>query len=307
MKKLLCVLLSALFILSVFAGCSKVKEVTFSPVEGETDADVRIVSFNVAAPWGNVLKGTSGSARVERFAAYMNAIKPDSIGTQEMNSEWMERLAELMPDYDSYGVQRGGDDNEKKSEMNSIFWLKDKYDCLSSGTFWLSETPNVESKYEGAGCYRVCSYVQLVNKETGESYYHFNTHLDNASDEARVFGAEVIKEKMTFIPMTSSYLPQSGVVLTGDFNDYEHGKPIQTISETLTNCSSVLPEEKREHGSGITYHAWGESSDYYTGYFSPLDYIFTDAEPVSYLILNDTTNGYVSDHYGVYSAIKFKK
>ncbi|MDE5984229.1 MAG: endonuclease/exonuclease/phosphatase family protein [Eubacterium sp.] len=291
MKKLLCVLLSALLILSVFTGCSKVKEVTFSPVESETEADVRIVSFNVAGPWGNALKGTSGNVRVERFAAYMNAVKPDSIGTQEMNSEWMEKLKELMPEYDSYGVQRGGDDNEKKSEMNSIFWLKDKYDCLDSGTFWLSETPDVESKYEGAGCYRVCSYVKLLNKETGECYYHFNTHLDNASDEARVFGADVIKERITMITVLSSqYI--SGVVLTGDFNDYLDGP----ASSQLVEKFNVQDADRN------TYHDWGNITD-----GRPIDFVFTSGEIVSYEILDDTSNGLVSDHYGIYETISFKR
>lgn len=291
MKKLLCVLLSAVLIVSVFAGCSRVSDFTFCPVGDETDADVRIVSFNVAAPWGNLLKGTSGNARVERFAAYMNAVKPDSIGTQEMNSEWMEKLADLMPEYDSYGVQRGGDDNEKKSEMNSIFWLKDKYDCIEKGTFWLSETPDVESKYEGAGCYRVCSYVMLENKKTGECYYHFNTHLDNASDEARVFGADVLRERIIFSITKSSRLI-SGIVLTGDFNDYLDGPASSQLAERF----NVQDADKN------TYHDWGNITE-----GKPIDFIFTSGEIVSYEILDDTTNGYVSDHYGVYETINFKR
>lgn len=301
MKKLLSVLLSIMLIASAFAGCSRTKEITFEP--DIKTGDIAVVSFNCAAPWGNLLEGTSSGARVKRFAAYMNAVKPDSIGTQEMNSDWMEKLADLMCDYDSYGVKRGGDDNEKKSEMNSIFWLKNKYECIVKDTFWLSETPDTESKYDGAGCYRICSYVMLRDKETGECYLHMNTHLDNASDEARVFGAQVIKDKINEIKITSSQ-SDFKIVLTGDFNDYEHGNPIQTISELLTNCSSVLSDEKKEHGTGITYHAWGESGDMDTGYFSPIDYVFTDATPVDYLVLNDTTNGYVSDHYGVYATIK---
>lgn len=291
MKKLLSVLLSAVLIVSVFSGCSKVSQFTFCP--DIKMGDISIVSFNCAAPWGNFIKGTASSERVKRFAAYMNAVKPDSIGTQEMNTEWMSKLAALMPEYDSYGVQRGGDDNEKKSEMNSVFWLKDKYESVMKDTFWLSETPDTESKYEGAGCYRVCSYVMLRNKETGECYLHMNTHLDNASDEARVFGAQVIKDKINEIQLTSSQYGLK-IVLTGDFNDIESGNPIQTISSALTSCSSAAPQNKKS-----TYTDWGSLEN--DG--EPIDFIFTNAAPVDYMILDDTSNGYVSDHYGVYATI----
>ncbi|MCH5320633.1 MAG: endonuclease/exonuclease/phosphatase family protein [Eubacterium sp.] len=292
MKKLLSILFTLVIIASVFEGCSKVTEITFSP-DIET-GDISVVSFNCAAPWGNLLDGTSGSARVKRFAAYMNAVKPDSIGTQEMNSDWMKKLADLMNDYDSYGVQRGGDENEKKSEMNSIFWLKDKYECIEKNTFWLSETPDNESKYEGAGCNRVCSYVMLKDKETGQIYLHMNTHLDNASDEARVFGAQVIKDKIAQIKAEFQY--DFKIVLTGDFNDIEGGNPCNTISEILTSCSTVSPENKKS-----TYTDWGNLEN--SG--EPIDFIFTDATPADYMILDDTANGFVSDHYGVYATIKF--
>lgn len=285
-KKIISVLLSASIIAAVFAGCSKVEDFTFCPAN-EKEGDVAVVSFNVAAPWGSLLKNTSTGARVKRFAVYMNAVKPDSIGTQEMNSDWMKKLAELMPDYDSYGVVRGGDDSEKKSEMNSVFWLKDKYDCIAQNTFWLSETPEKESKFEGAGCYRVCSYVVLQSKETDLKYIHMNTHLDNASDEARVFGANVLLSK---IDELKAQYPNTPIVLSGDFNDYISGQ-----------ASGVLADELNVQSADTnTYHDWGKITE-----GEPIDFIFTTGTISDYQILNDTTNGLVSDHYGIYQTIKF--
>lgn len=291
MKKILCPVICILLICTAFAGCSK-SQYTYE--QSSNAADLTIVTFNCAAPWGNALKSTGSGARVKRFAAYMNAVKPDSFGTQEMNSSWQKKLAKLLPDYESYGVKRGGDDNEKKSEMNSIFWMKDKYICLEQSTFWLSETPDTESKYDGAGCYRVCSYVVLQSKENDKIYVHLNTHLDNSSDEARVFGANVIIEKINDIKGKYS---DALIVLTGDFNDIETGAPCTEIAKTLTSCSVASPQNK-----SITYTDWGNIEDTSN---EPIDFIFTNGTPTGYDILDDISNGYVSDHYGVISTIRF--
>ena len=140
-----------------------------------------VASFNTAAPWGNLLEGTYTTRRSHLFAQQINNIMPDILGVQEMNSFWVERMKNLLPQYDYYGVKRGGDKNEQESEMSGIFYLKDKFEMLENGTFWISLTPDVESKYEGAACHRVCSYVVLKNKTTGYTFLHMNTHLDHIS------------------------------------------------------------------------------------------------------------------------------
>lgn len=174
----------------------------------------------------------------------MNTVKPDTIGTQEMNSKWLSKLETLMSDYESYGVKRGGDDNESKSEMNAVFWLKDKYTCEDKNTFWLSTTPETESKYEGAGCYRVCTYVVLKSNETGSLLIHMNTHLDNASEEAANYGAEVISQK---IDELKGQYSDAAIVLTGDFNETAGMIAYNTISEKLTDAKRLcLPQKQKK-------------------------------------------------------------
>lgn len=292
MKKYISLVL-AIVIAFAFAGCSAGEYKT--DLNSYSDC-VNVVSFNVAAPWGNIIQGTSGK-RVKLFASYMNSVKPDSIGTQEMNSEWLEKLSELMPDYDSYGVQRGGDENEKKSETNAVFWLKDKYECVEENTFWLSETPEIESRYSGAGCNRVCSYVVLQAKDGGYEYIHMNTHLDNASEEAQNFGMSVIIEKMK--ELQEKY-PGAQTVLTGDFNQTKDGTAYGSVSKVLSDASTISENADNLHA---TYTEWGKQDDASS---TPIDHIFTSAEAAKrYAILDDTSNGYVSDHYGVFAAISF--
>lgn len=292
MKKYLKAITAVFLTALILCSCSK-SEYIFEKEE-LADNELAVVSFNCAAPWGNSLKGTGSGARVKRFAQYMNTIKADSIGTQEMNSDWLSRLAELMPEYDSYGVKRGGDDNEKKSEMNAVFWLKEKYDCIDKGTFWLSETPDEESRYDGAGCNRVCTYVLLKNKENGTEYLHLNTHLDNASDEARTFGARVIIDKLC--ELLDKY-GEMAVVLTGDFNDTIDSPPYLEITSAPLMDTIGLAGATDIHS---TYTDWGKLSDD----AQPIDFIFTNCNAKDYRVLDDVSNNYISDHYGVYSVIE---
>lgn len=295
MKKWLSVTFAAVLALSLFSGCSASKA-EYKTDLSVSEGNIGVVSFNVAAPWGNLLKGTGSGKRVQLFANYMNAVQPDSVGTQEMNSDWMEKLQDLMPAYDSYGVKRGGDDNEKKSEMNAVFWLKDKYDCVEQNTFWLSSTPEQESKFDGAGCYRICSYVVLQNKETGKQYIHMNTHLDNASEEAADYGAQVI---CAYLADLQAKYPQTAVVLTGDFNEYKDGEACQTVAQVLNNTADVAADAAMPQ---ITYQQWGELEEKDGG--APIDYIFTSSANVARTaVLNDLSNGYVSDHYGIFAEL----
>lgn len=294
MKKALSIIITVLLVLSLFSGCTK--EAQYAEIEKSEIDSIAAVSFNCAAPWGNMLQGTGSSARVKRFAEYMNTIYPDIIGTQEMNQKWLDKLSELMSDYESYGVKRGGDDNENKSEMNAVFWLKDKYAALDKGTFWLSETPETESRYDGAGCHRVCTWVILESSATGDIILHMNTHLDNASEEAANYGAEVIMQKLQEI--TSVY-PNISVVLTGDFNETEGMAAYNTAAGEL-NEARIVADTTETKG---TYQDWGKlNSD------EPIDFIFISqsTKAIKYQVLDDISGGYVSDHFGIYAELLLK-
>lgn len=274
----------------------ELEKTDYSANQGE----VSVITFNVASAFGTSLEDTDSMVRCNRFADYMNRIHPDSIGTQEMNSLWLSDLKKAMSDYDSYGVKRGGDSEEKNSEMNAVLWLKDKYNAIEQNTIWLSETPQEESKYtfvdengeeQEAGCNRVCTYVALENKTTKDIYIHMNTHLDNSSEQAANFGAEVIVNEIA--KLKAKYGNDVKIVLTGDFNQSENGTAYKTIQNILTPCNNS--------DIGCTYQEWGYRS---TG-DEPIDFIFTNGEFDKSELLNNISTGYVSDHYGRFNTIKF--
>ena len=254
----------------------------------DTEA-VIVASYNTAAPWGNVLEGTGSNKRAKLFAQQINDHLPDSLGVQEINSDWVEKMEKLLPQFEYYGVKRGGDENEKKSEMTGIFYLKDKFELLESDTFWISDTPDVESKVPGAGCNRICSYVVLKNKITGKIYAHLNTHFDNVSTEAQNLGGQLVLNKANEIV---SIYGDISVVITGDFNQYSSGASCQVLENNgYTNANKSVANGDNM----LTYNGWTNNTS-----GNPIDFIFVNSgfNVTNYEVVTEIgADVNVSDHY----------
>ena len=291
MKIIISIIISLLLVAAIVIGgffmifpmAPKV-EIKSAETQINNNDNILVASYNTAAPWGNLLEGTYTTRRMHLWANQVNNTLPDSLGVQEINSIWVEGLDKLLPQYAYYGVKRGGDENEQKSEMNGIYYLKDKYKLLESDTFWISETPDTESKYENAGCYRICSYVVLENKSTGSIYIHLNTHFDNSSVEAQNLGGKLVCEYAE--KLTAKY-ENAPVVITGDFNQYNDGESVKMlVDKGFINANNG--------NNTPTYHGWGENP-----HTEPIDYIFIKGFTASnYTVHSDTgEKSDISDHY----------
>lgn len=167
---------------------------------------LKIMSFNV------LCAGTNENAwqnRIERVAGLIGRHAPDTIGLQEAHEGWMDALTAALPEYDYVGV--GRDDGERGGEFSPVFFRKDRFSVLNSGTFWLSETPDLPSKGWDAACRRVCTYAQLFDKQEQKAFFHYNTHLDHVGGTAQIEGAKLIVKAAA----ENASLP---VLVTGDFN-----------------------------------------------------------------------------------------
>lgn len=288
-KILLTIFISLILVFAVviggfFAIFPMNPEVKIKSAQGrlENTNEILVASYNTAAPWGNLLEGTYTTRRMHLWAQQINNALPDSLGVQEINSYWVSGSKSLLPQYAYYGVKRGGDENEQKSEMNGIFYLKGKFNLIESDTFWISETPETESKYENAGCYRICSYVVLENKTTGFTYIHMNTHLDNSSVEAQNLGGKLIVEYAEKLTQKYENVP---VVITGDFNQYSDGEACKQLVNNgffNANKATILGETM------LTYNNWTRE---------------TKGRPIDFIFVND---GFSVEEYDVYNNIKEK-
>ena len=302
---------SIVFVLAVIMLAASIvmptseKVISYNPIIPIEHSTVNIVTFNTAGPWGTSFDDTDPDDRCTRFAEYMRHVNPDSIGTQEINSLWIESLEELLPNYEAYGVKRGGDSEENNSEMNAVIWNADKYDAIETDTFWLTETPEKEGKYtyidengeqQEAGCNRICSYAVLENKETKQRYIHMNTHLDNAAPQARDFGAELIVNKAE--DLKKKYGDHINIVLTGDFNtsyEDENEKAYDIITSVFKDTTDRAKTKATFQNFGYTRN--GDK---------PIDFIFyLNGSSSNYQILDSIPHGYVSDHFGVYAELSF--
>lgn len=210
-------------------------------VDAGKDAPFNLASFNIRCP---VDKGVhSWRTRAPAVLKVIKERKFDIVGLQEatdLQCAMMEKG--LGPGWGRIGVGR---DQDGSGETMSIFYRKDRFECLAHDTFWLSETPDVPgSKLPESRCRRICTWGLFRDRKTGRKFRYYNTHLDHISRAARTKGIEILLAEMRRLSQGET------VLLSGDFN------------ERFEN----VPENIRRHvssgaGQGL-YFGFGESDSY---------------------------------------------
>ncbi len=210
--------------------------------EAKAAEDTRIMSFNVRCEDVN---GTPAILRRNIVVREILKVAPDVLGAQEATPTWMTALQAMLPAYGCVGVARdNGKTVARQGESCPIFYLKEKYDLLDHGDFWLSDTPDKPSYGPGAGCRRVCTWALLQDKGTGSLCVHVNTHLDNASEEARVQGAEQI---VAFLK--DKFAKTIPVTFTADLNSDEGEAAYGVMATALTDARLTAPDS-------VAYPTW---------------------------------------------------
>lgn len=253
--------------------------------EEKLTQDVKVMSFNLK------YNGDGYQTRENRFPKAVKIIEkhsPDSFGVQEAEKWWTDSFEETLTQYARVGTFR--DDGISLGESSSVFYLKDKYELVDSGDFWLSETPDVASRGWDGACNRITTWAILKDKTTGFVYAHFNTHLDHVGDKAQAESVPLIASKIAEIA------PDIPVVLTGDFNLTEDsGNYVNIISCDLRDTRFLA----KKHDDCATYHDFNP----FVFNTKPIDFIFVNGycKSVKSSIVDSSTVGlvYPSDHFPV--------
>jgi endonuclease/exonuclease/phosphatase family metal-dependent hydrolase len=260
--------------------------------EAKEENTMRIMSFNIRCT--NV-GSDSWEDRIGIVSQTMLESEADSIGVQEATPEWMNTLKETIGDKYAY-VGVGRDDGDDEGEYSAVFYLKDKYTVVDSGTFWLSETPDVPSRGWDAACNRVCTWVHLENKETGEQYVHMNSHFDHVGISARKNSVDMIIERakqFTDIP----------VVFTADMNVVEGS---DNYNQFIT--SDYFDDTKYHAPDSMSYCTYHDTKpQLHKG--DVIDYVMINDgfDALTYKVVTEGIDGrFVSDHYPIYADIVIK-
>ncbi len=261
--------------------------------QGFKDTTLVVMSYNIRTFTLDEKPENAWRNRDQLFIQHINDNDPDIIGMQEVSEFQADFIIENLADYDY--VLQYRDPIPGFTEASPVFYKKDKFTLLDSGTFWLSDTPEVMSNTWGGACYRICTFVVLKHNASGKVFAHFNTHLDHKSKLARENGLTLIMERMALCSHPS--------ILTGDFNFNEENELYDFVTTRLDDTKYISPDTM----SSGSFHNFGKI-DITNG--SPIDFIMVskdDFVPVSYKVLIEDYEGrFTSDHYAVKSVIKIK-
>lgn len=246
---------------------------------------LEVMTFNVQQP-----SGTNWDGRKDKAAAIITQENPDLVGTQEAHAYQRDYLITKNPGYAWFGEGRDGGEN---GEGAWILYRKDRFrvDSAHSGNFWLSNTPAAPSRFGGA-YNRICSFVRLIEKSTGRSFFLYNAHLYTQDlTDFRLKSAHMI------INSLAARIPKSDpAILTGDFNSPEADTVTKWFKHGKEN---PLPQRD-------TYRDFDPTGAVTTGFGTKFDYIYVEDKP-----LYKTTRAWVvkepagaSDHMPISSALE---
>lgn len=243
--------------------------------------------------------------RKEMATSMIHFYAPDIFGVQEALMGQVKDFEQRLPGYAWIGV--GRDDGQQQGEFMAIYYRKDRFELLDQATFWLSETPNKPGKGWDAAWVRVVTWGHFKDLNTGKTFYHFNTHLDNKGEQARQEGAKLLLSKIQAIAGGTP------VIVTGDFNADPDSRPYQILTQGVNDMGFKLMDAKLSsrtphHGPRRTFNGFDlESLKTEAG---PIDYIFVQnkIEVLKHATLSDTFDGFFpSDHMPVLAVLNIGK
>ena len=280
------------FACTLFSSCSDDETLTDNEVRQVALSDLKVSSFNIrfSNPGDGINRWSNRRTDVLNFLKVENL---DIIGMQEALHSQIEFFDNNLTGYTRIGV--GREDGKEAGEYAPIYVKSSRFNEIEKGNFWLSETPSVPSRGWDAVLNRICTYTHVLDLETDQEVFVFNTHYDHVGAAARVNSSSLILDSIQ-----AKLDKNIRVILTGDLNV----EPSATAYQLLTDRLEDSFDTNVRFGPFGTFNGFnvGENHD------RRIDYIlFNGFKSNSYATISTVINGrYLSDHFPIISKLAYR-
>ena len=268
--------------LVLLSSCASLKD-------KEEAKNLAIMTYNVKISGDSGLKHWSN--RKDHVVKQMKGKEVDVYILQEPLKHQIDYIQSKFNNFSVIGEPRTSD--KYLRTRNAIFFDNNKFKVKENKTFWVSETPLVESIGWDAYGARIVTYALLENRVTKDKFYVFNVHLDSKGAKSKIKGVQLIDEWVKKVN-THNY----PVIIGGDFNSKESSEPIVWFRDYYSDAKTTsITVPKGPLGTFNYFNNRTENHKY------RLDYIFVNenVKVNSYEVLQDKYGEmYPSDHYPVF-------
>src|SRR5699024_5210729 len=228
-----------ILLIHVVYSCNTNDNSTSAPPPNSETKSITVMNYNILHAKKENRPGyhwNEPDNRKERLIKLIEKYSPDILTAQEdmyKQGEYIKEKTGLR----KIGVSRdAGTTGGTNGEYNAIYYSGDKFKSSSSGHFWLSETPSEVSKSWDASVQRILNWVELSDKNTGDSFFVFNTHLDHKGRVSRIKSSKLITDSI------KSIVRHKPVILTGDMNTTPETEPIQEFGKEFNDARKASIE-----------------------------------------------------------------
>src|SRR5690606_30994754 len=216
-------------------------------------------------------KGVGWSSRKTVCLDIIEKQKPDIIALQEVLKVQADDLRCHLPTFQLFGFD--GPEMDVRAvgyhgiAKNPIMFSRERYELVSAGCYWLSETPLIAGSmsWETARA-RHANWVRLEDKRTKQHFRVINLHLDHVSQAAKEGQTQVVLEE------SGQYTAEFPQLLVGDFNASMENPVYQRIEKYGWKDTYTAIHGPTEPGG--TVHRFQGENYIHRGKGRKIDFVF---------------------------------
>jgi endonuclease/exonuclease/phosphatase family metal-dependent hydrolase len=262
-------------------------------------ADLRAMSFNIR--YGTANDGDDAwPHRRDLAIRVIDDFAPVVVGVQEALRFQLDEIGAALPHMGEVGV--GRNDGVEAGEYSAILFDTRRMRLLDSGTFWLSDTPDVPgSMHWGNRITRIATWARFHDVALDTSFYVFNTHWDHESQPSRERSARLVLARI------ADRAAADPVILMGDFNAGADNAAFRALAarDAPVPLRDTFRAVHPDAGDVGTFHAFGggRDGDRIDAILASPDWSILDAA----IVRVHDAGRYPSDHYPVTAVLRLRR